>query len=120
MPCPAPISCRNDQENDPLRVAQLASPGATSLGSDHAPTKVIQLARQRRGEACPGIVLFPGKLIDFPGHLLRNHEGDVALVAPLSVFWQAITQEVGDLADVVPVSNPAKRLSFVRCQGQGC
>ena len=32
---------------------------------------------------------------------------------------QAIKQEVGDLAAVVPVANPIKCLSFVRCQGQG-
>jgi hypothetical protein len=99
VPDRAPISCRIDLE---IRTLGVARPfHATSLGSDDAPAQIIELARQRRGKARPGIVLFLGKLIDFPRHLLRNHEGDVALVAPLSVFWQAITQEVGDLARVI-------------------
>src|SRR5271157_4853403 len=51
--------------------------------------------------------------------MLRDVKRDVAVVAPLSVLWDAIEQEVGDLAAVVPVSNPVKRLSFVLCQGQG-
>ena len=51
--------------------------------------------------------------------MLRDVKRDVAVVAPLSVLWDAIEQEVGDLAAVVPVSNPVKRLSFVRCQSQG-
>jgi hypothetical protein len=47
-------------EINPLRVAQLASPGATSKGSDDAPAKVIQLGDQCRCKACPSIVFILG------------------------------------------------------------
>src|SRR5271166_113330 len=109
--------CRIDQEINPLRVALLSH--ATSLGSDDAPAKVIQLGSQCGCEACPRVVLLLGKLIDFPGDMLRDGERDVSVVAPLPVTWDAIDEEVGDLAAVVTIAHPIKCPSLVRCQGQG-
>lgn len=111
MPDPAPISCRIDLEINPLRVARPSH--ATSLGSDDAPAKVIQLGSQCRCEACPRVVLLIGKLIDFPGDMLCDVKRDVALVAPLPLLWDAIEQEVGDLAqscnDCQPCQTPVVR-----------
>ncbi len=60
------------------------------LASDDAPAKVVALGYQRRGEARPGIVLFLGKLIDFPRHVLRDSERDIGVVAPLiTSLWAA-------------------------------
>ena len=59
-------------------------------GSDDAPAKVIELGSQCRGEARPGVVLFLGKLVDLPGDVLRDGERDLAVVAPLPIFGDAI------------------------------
>ena len=71
---------------------------ATSLWSDDAPAKLVELFRQVLGEACPRVALFFGKFVDLPGDVFWDVEGDVAVVAPLTIFWYEIEQEVGDLA----------------------
>ena len=96
----------------------MARPPRDLSGSDDAPAQVIELLRQVRGKARPRVVFLFGKLVDLPGDVFRDVEGDVAVVAPLTIFRDAIEEEVGDLAGVVPVANPIKCPSFVGCQGQ--
>jgi hypothetical protein len=47
-----------------------------------------------------------------------DRERDFAVVAPRSIRWGAIEQEAGDLARVIPVADPIKRLPFFRRQHQ--
>ena len=68
----------------------------------------LSLADQRRCKACPRVILLLGKLVDFPSDMLGNRERDVGVVAPLSVFRQAIEQEVGDLARVDNDRRPSR------------
>jgi hypothetical protein len=86
---------------------------ATSLGSDNAPTKVVQLGDQFGCEARPSVVLFFRQFVDFPSHVFGNGERDVVAVAPLPVLWDTIEQEVGDLAGVIATTDPVKCLPLV-------
>jgi len=84
-----------------------------------SPAQVIELGNERRSEAHPGKVFFLGKITNFSRYWLGDRERDVAVVARRSILWDAIQQEAGDLAGVVPVAHPIKRPPFFRRQRQG-
>ena len=59
------------------------------------------------------------QITNFPRYVFGDRERDVTVVTPRSILRDAIEQEFGDLAGVIPAAHPIKRPPFFCRQHQG-